>query len=39
MNDMNRLGRIIGNIIGVTLALCALAVIIAITVKLVLWII
>lgn len=39
MKDTNRLARIIGNIIGVTLALCALSVIVALTIKLVLWII
>lgn len=39
MKDSNRFARILGNIVGITLTLCALSLIIALTIKLVLWII
>lgn len=39
MKDTNRLGRILGNIAGVILMGCGLSIIVALTVKLVFWII
>ena len=39
MKDSKTLGRIIGNVFGVVLSLCAMALIIAITTKIIFWII
>lgn len=39
MKDTGRLGRILGNLVGVVITLCALSLIVACTIKLVLWII
>lgn len=37
MKDSKTLGRIVGNIFGVVLSLCAMALIIAITTKFIFW--
>ena len=39
MKDSNRIARIIANVVGVVLTLCALSLVVALTLKLVLWII